>query len=174
MNIKTSCDILCLFLPGGISQCFAWVFCITYFLSLVGGWQQEQATVLWHGWFYVVRNAGVRAVYWFYNIQLSALKIFFFHYSCFASLLLPIWDTRREYFPSGSAFLPRHPAEVTPWPHQGHDFAWLTAIAGQTQSCTSANLLQWQKFLSALASLTKPEQAAPVPTETCSSLSSVH
>lgn len=61
--------------------------------------QQEQASVLWHGCFYVARNVGVRAVYWFFKDHLSALKIFLV-ISHFASLLLPIWETNREYFPS--------------------------------------------------------------------------
>lgn len=59
-----------------VSRCFAQVFCIAYFLSLVGGWQQEQATVLWYSWVYVVRNVFVSAVYWFFKVQLAPWRFF--------------------------------------------------------------------------------------------------
>lgn len=157
-----------------VSWCFAQAFCITYFLSLVGGWWQAQATVLWHGCFYVVRNVGVRAVYCFFKVHLSALKIFSV-ISWFVSFLLPIRETSREYFPSGWAFLPRHPAEVMP-------LATPRPWVCPAQSCCRADaklhqcklFVEWLKIPSVLASLTKPEKATPVPTEACSSLSCTH
>lgn len=41
---------------------FTQVFCITHFLPVVGGWQEEQAPVLWHNCSYVVGNVGVQAL----------------------------------------------------------------------------------------------------------------
>lgn len=45
--------------------------------------------MLWNGCFCVVRDVGVRALCWFFKVQLSALEIFLV-ISCFASLLLPV------------------------------------------------------------------------------------
>lgn len=144
------------------SWCDFSVFCmgvLYHLLSVFSGWLTARASHCSLAWLILCcQECWSKSCILVLQHSVKCSEDFFFSViSYFASLLLPIWETRGEYFPSGWAFLPRHPAEVTPWPHQGHDFAWLTAIAGQTQSCTSANLLQWQKFLSALASLTKPE-----------------
>lgn len=83
------------------SCCGFSVFCMGVLyrlLSAFSGWLTARAShCSLHGCFYVVRNVGVRAVYWFFKVQLSALKIFSV-ISHFASLLLPIWETSREYF----------------------------------------------------------------------------
>lgn len=41
---------------------FAQVFCITHFLLVVGGWQEEQAPILWHDCSCAVGNVGVQAL----------------------------------------------------------------------------------------------------------------
>lgn len=83
----TSCCGFSMFLMG-----------VLYFvlLSVPSGWQQEQGPMLWHGCFCVVRDVGVRALCWFFKVQLSALEGFFCHF-LFSFSSASCCKTSREY-----------------------------------------------------------------------------